>query len=125
MARENLIKVEYVVGDYARVKVLVRGKESLVGNPQLSTLRSLLLQSKHNLEFLELEHPQVVRSRELLDAAVAVVDDLIATPPAAIIGAKGGKTTAKRMTKKDPDYYKRIAGMRKKRAGGRPKKTRG
>jgi len=24
------------------------------------------------------------------------------------------------MAKKDPDYYRRIAGMRKKRAGGRP-----
>ena len=27
------------------------------------------------------------------------------------LGAKGGKTTAKRMTKKDPDYYKRIAAL--------------
>jgi hypothetical protein len=27
------------------------------------------------------------------------------------LGAKGGKTTAKRMTQKDPDYYKRIAAM--------------
>ena len=27
------------------------------------------------------------------------------------IGAKGGKTTAKRMTQKDPDYYKRIAAL--------------
>jgi hypothetical protein len=30
---------------------------------------------------------------------------------AAQLGAKGGKTTAKRMTQKDPDYYKRIAAM--------------
>src|SRR5262249_17731701 len=91
--------------------------------PQLSSLRSLILQAKHNLEHLELEHPEVVRSRELLGAAVALVDDLITTPPAAIIGAKGGKTTAKRMKKKDPDYYKRIAGMRKTRAGGRPRRS--
>ena len=68
--------------------------------PQLSSLRSLVLQSKHNLELLELEHPQVVRSRELLDATVRLVDDLIQTPAAAIIGAKGGKATAKRMKKK-------------------------
>jgi hypothetical protein len=27
------------------------------------------------------------------------------------LGAKGGKTTAKRMTQKDPDYYKRIAAL--------------
>jgi hypothetical protein len=42
--------------------------------------------------------------------------------PAAVLGYKGGKTTAKRMTAKDPDYYKRIAAMRKERKGGRPKK---
>lgn len=91
-------------------------------NPQLTTLRSLVLQAKHNLESLELEEPRVVRSRELLDAAVALTDDLIATSPAAVIGAKGGKATAKRMKKKDPEYYARIAGMRKTKAGGRPKK---
>jgi hypothetical protein len=93
-------------------------------NPQLTTLRSLVLQAKHNLESLEMEEPRVVRSRELLDAAVALVDEVIQTPAAAVaMGSKGGKATAKRMAKKDPDYYKRIAGMRKKRAGGRPKKT--
>ena len=82
----------------------------------------LILQAKHNLESLEMEEPRVIRSRELMDAAVALVEDVIATPAAAVIGARGGKATAKRMAKKDPDYYKRIAGMRKKRAGGRPKK---
>jgi len=30
---------------------------------------------------------------------------------AAQLGAKVGKTTAKRMTSKDPDYYKQIAAM--------------
>jgi hypothetical protein len=94
-----------------------------MAQPELSTLRSLILQAKHNLELLELEEPRVVRSRELLTAAVALTDDLLGVSPAAVIGAKGGKATAKRMAKKDPDYYKRIAGMRKKRAGGRPKKT--
>lgn len=94
-------------------------------NPQLTTLRSLVLQAKHNLESLEIEDPRVVRSRELLDAAVVLVEDVIATPAAAVIGAKGGKATAKRMAKKDPQYYARIAGMRKKRAGGRPKKKAG
>src|ERR1051325_4311792 len=90
--------------------------------PQLETLRSLILQAKHNLELLEMDHPQVARSRELLGEAVAITDDLIATPPAAIIGAKGGLATKKTMRRKDPEYYARIAGMRKKRAGGRPKK---
>ena len=90
--------------------------------PQLSTLRSLILQAQHNLERIESAHSEVVRSRELLGAAVALVNDLIEIKPAAVMGAKGGRTTAKRMKKRDPDYYKRIAGMRKKRAGGRPKK---
>jgi hypothetical protein len=93
-----------------------------MANLQVETLRSLILEVKHNLEFLEMEEPRVIRSRELLDAAVALTEELMATPPAAIIGAKGGKATAHRMAKKDPDYYKRIAGMRKKRAGGRPRK---
>jgi hypothetical protein len=91
-------------------------------NPELSTLRSLILQAKHNLQRLELEYPLVVRPRELLGAAVALVDHLLTVKPAAVIGAKGGKATKKSMAKKDPDYYKRIAGMRRKRAGGRPKK---
>lgn len=62
------------------------------------------------------------RARELLGTAVKLADHLLTEKPAAVLGAKGGKTTAKLMTAKDPDYYKRIAAMRKTRAGGRPKK---
>lgn len=61
------------------------------------------------------------RARELLGTAVTLADHLLTEKPAAILGAKGGKTTAKLMTAKDPDYYRRIAGMRKVKAGGRPK----
>ncbi len=91
-------------------------------NPQLATLRSLVLQARKNLESLEVHDSRMTQSRELLDAAVVLADALIEIPPAAIIGAKGGKATAKRMAKKDPDYYKKIAGMRKTQAGGRPTK---
>jgi len=39
--------------------------------------------------------------------------------PAAILGALGGKVTAGR----GPEYFARIAAMRKNRKGGRPKKV--
>jgi hypothetical protein len=94
---------------------------------EFSALRSLLLQARDNLTGIELPQGRAVRSRELLEAALALVDDLAksdlpAKATAAQLGAKGGKATAKRMTKKDPDYYKRIAGMRRTKAGGRPRK---
>jgi hypothetical protein len=53
---------------------------------------------------------------------VKLADALMEENPAAKMGAKGGKTTAKRMLERDPEYYKRIAAMRKTRAGGRPRK---
>ena len=59
------------------------------------------------------------RSEELFRAIYALTDDLIERTPAAMLGALGGKETAKR----GPEYYAKIAGMRKTRAGGRPKKT--
>jgi hypothetical protein len=40
-------------------------------------------------------------------------------PPAAVLGAKGGKVTAKR----GPEYFAKIAAMRRTRAGGRPRKN--
>lgn len=39
---------------------------------------------------------------------------------AAIMGHRGGSATAR---KYGPDYFRNIAGMRKKRGGGRPRKT--
>jgi hypothetical protein len=93
-----------------------------MAQPELSTLRSLILQARDNLTGVALPQGRAVRSRELLDAAVLLVEDLLTVKPAAQLGAKGGKATAKRMTKKDPDYYSRIAGMRKTKAGGRPKR---
>lgn len=58
---------------------------------------------------------------EILSAAQTIADFLVTQEPAAILGKKGGKATARKMKAKDPDYYKRIAAMRKTRAGGRPK----
>jgi len=55
---------------------------------------------------------------ELLTAAVAIADHLLDQNPAATLGAKGGKETAKR----GPDYFRKIAAKRKTFAGGRPSK---
>ena len=59
------------------------------------------------------------RARELLNASVKLADELLKASPAAALGAKGGKKTAER----GPEYFRRIAGLRKTRAGGRPTKT--
>lgn len=49
-----------------------------------------------------------------------MTDNLIATPTvAASLGKKGGTKTAER----GPEYFAKIAGMRKTNAGGRPKKN--
>lgn len=62
------------------------------------------------------------RAAELLNAALrlsaALVDSKRAKPAAVVLGAKGGKQTAKR----GPEYFSKIAAMRKTRAGGRPRK---
>ena len=65
------------------------------------------------------------RAAELLDAAMklssALVDSKRAKPAAAVLGSRGGKRTAER----GPEYFKKIAAMRKTRAGGRPRKQTG
>ena len=62
------------------------------------------------------------RCRELLRAALALTEDLLTQTkltPAAIMGRKGGATTAQR----GPDYFRELAAKRKTRGGGRPKKV--
>lgn len=57
---------------------------------------------------------------EILDTARRIAKDLLASPasvPAATLGKLGGEKTAKR----GPEYFRKIAAMRKTRAGGRPK----
>jgi hypothetical protein len=61
------------------------------------------------------------RSSELLTASIALTEDLIEQTPAAFLGSLGGQETAKR----GPAYYAQIAGMRKRRGGGRPKAVNG
>jgi hypothetical protein len=60
--------------------------------------------------------------RENLDAARRLARLLLVKPEksaAVELGARGGKKTAQR----GPEYFKRIAGMRKTKAGGRPRKS--
>ena len=69
----------------------------------------------------KLPQGRAARSVELLNTALRLADDLIATPqaPAVELGKRGGLKTAER----GPDYFKKIAGMRKTRVGGRPRKS--
>jgi hypothetical protein len=65
------------------------------------------------------------RSRELLRTALAITSDLLsenrkaAKSHAAVLGHKGGSTTAKRL---GAEHYRRMAAARKTRGGGRPRK---
>ena len=59
------------------------------------------------------------RATELMRAAVAMADDLLLTPPAAILGSKGGKAT---LAKRGPEYFRGLVAKRKTHGGGRPRK---
>ena len=59
------------------------------------------------------------RAHELVSAAVKLADGLLElTTPAAALGAQGGRKTAER----GPEYFRKIASMRKTYGGGRPRK---
>ncbi len=84
----------------------------------LKALRSLISEALTLLKTTELPEGRSVRARELLGAAVKLADALIATPPAAVLGRKGGLKTAKR----GAEYFRQIAAKRRTRGGGRPRK---
>ena len=67
----------------------------------------------------ELPEGRTARANDLLGDAVVLADYLLTVEPAAVLGAMGGKATAKR----GPEYFRKIAGMRRTKAGGRPKKS--
>jgi hypothetical protein len=88
---------------------------------ELATLKNLLTEADHILSTTELPEGRAVRCRELLRSALALTDDMLKhgkMPAAAALGRKGGSQTAKRGS----DYFRQLAGKRKIRAGGRPKK---
>lgn len=86
----------------------------------LKSLRSLIAEAQSLLTTTELPEDRSQRAHELLTAAVALADDLLEQSPAATLGAKGGKETAKRGS----DYFRQLASKRKTRGGGRASKKR-
>lgn len=82
----------------------------------LKALRNLVAEAQNLLTTTELPEGRSQRAHELLTAAVQLADDLLEQSPAATLGKKGGKATAKRGS----EFYRKIAAMRKTRAGGRP-----
>jgi hypothetical protein len=71
------------------------------------------------LSTIELPEGRAVAARETLRAAEALADELLKTPPAVAMGKKGGLKTAER----GPEYFKRIAAMRKTKGGDRPRRA--
>ena len=93
----------------------------MLSNPaDLEALRSMIAEAEKILSTTTLPEGRAERAGELLGAAVKLADELLKASPAAALGAKGGKKTAER----GPEYFRRIAGMRKTNAGGRPRKNR-
>jgi hypothetical protein len=85
----------------------------------LKALRQLIGEAHDLLRTTNLPEQRSQHAYDLLTAAVHLTDTLMEESPAATLGAKGGKVTAKR----GPEYFAKIAGMRKERKGGRPKVT--
>ncbi|MGA2131200.1 MAG: hypothetical protein ABSH50_02710 [Bryobacteraceae bacterium] len=85
----------------------------------LKALRRMISEAKTLLETSpELPQGRTTRALELLRDSVALADHLLTIEPAAVLGKMGGKATAKR----GPEYFRKIAAMRKTKAGGRPRK---
>ena len=88
---------------------------------ELRTLHKLISEIDHILATTDLPQNRTARCRELLSAALALTDDLLAQtklPAAAVLGAKGGSVTAQRGS----DYFRKLAARRKHHRGGRPPK---
>jgi hypothetical protein len=84
----------------------------------LRALRNMITEAKMLLDTSpELPQGRTQRAQELLGDAVRLAEFLATQEPAAILGKLGGKATAKR----GPEYFRKIAAMRKTKAGGRPK----
>ena len=84
----------------------------------LKALRNMISEAHDILRTTTLPEERSQRAYELLTAAVHLADTLLEESPAAKLGAKGGKQTAKRGS----EYFRQIAAKRKTHAGGRPAK---
>lgn len=85
----------------------------------LKALRSMIAEAKRIIDTApEMPEGRTQRAQELLGDSLVLADYLLTIEPASVLGKMGGKATAKR----GPEYFRKIAGMRKTRAGGRPRK---
>ena len=87
----------------------------------LQALKNIISEVDLILETTPLPQNRTARSRELLRTALILTGDLIgqaALAPAAVLGHKGGTTTAKRGS----EYFRQLASQRKTLGGGRPRK---
>lgn len=85
----------------------------------LKALRNLITQAERIISTTPMPEGRTERAAELLRAAIALADDLILTPPAVILGSRGGKAT---LAKRGPDYFRKLAASRKTHGGGKPRK---
>lgn len=83
----------------------------------LKALRNLIAEAHAVIASTKQPEARTERASELLTAALHLTDTLIEISPAAVLGAKGGKQTAKR----GAEYFREIAAKRKTHGGGRPK----
>jgi len=94
-----------------------------VDSASLAALRNLIADTGLTLETIpDLPQNRTAHCRENLRAALALADDLIKQQrmtPAAVLGHKGGSTTARRL---GTEHYRRMAAARKSHGGGRPRK---
>jgi hypothetical protein len=89
---------------------------------ELTALKNLLSQADRILETsTALPENRTAACRELLATALSLTDDLLkhSATPAALMGSKGGSTTAKRH---GSEHYRQMAARRKTHGGGRPRK---
>ena len=91
---------------------------------ELLALKNLISQADLILSTTDLPENRTAACRELLTAALALSDDLlkeskVSTPAAAVLGRKGGSTTARRH---GAEHYRAMAAQRKSFGGGRPRK---
>jgi hypothetical protein len=84
----------------------------------LHALRNLIDEAHVILTTIELPQGRAKRAASLLTSALALTDDLIMVPPAAVtLGQRGGMKTAERGS----EYFRKIAAKRKTHGGGRPR----
>jgi hypothetical protein len=105
-----------LAGRIACTLVFMPAKESRQND--MHALRNLIDEAHTVLSTVDLPQGRAKRATKLLESALALTDDLIALPPAAVtLGQRGGLKTAERGS----EYFRKIAAKRKTRAGRIPK----